>query len=62
MTMVEKVAETGYKSSSSSVTMSTNSVLTAAVLVLLAIVFLEDDFRKAIIHFDRKGVFSVRDR
>ena len=60
--MVEKVAETGDESGSPSVMMSTNSVLTAMVSVLLAIVFLEDDFRKAVIHLDRKGVFSVRDQ
>ena len=37
MTMVEKVAEIGDKSNSPSVTMPTNSVLTATVSVLLAI-------------------------
>ena len=41
--MVEKVAETGDESSSPSVMMLTNSVLTLVVSVLLAIVFLEDD-------------------
>ena len=37
VTIVEKVAEIGKESNSPSVTMSMNSVLTAAVSVLLAI-------------------------
>ena len=61
VTMVEKVAEFGDESNSPLVMMSTNSILTAVVSVLLAMLFLEDDFRKVIICIDRKGVFLVRD-
>ena len=53
--IVEKVAETGEESSSP----SANSVLTVTVLVLLAIVFLEDDcVGKAVICLNRKEWFQ----
>ena len=56
VTIVEKVAEIGDESSSSSVMMSMNLVLTATVSVLLAICVKEDDhFEKAVICLGRGG-------